>query len=162
MQQECSTQALSVLIEQSKENGSAPPFISNHWPAETEKITFSCYVLMTNKLASRRGIGVILDTTDIAENEIPKQGDNNIKPFEDRVRLYIDGEIAPDSSKAVWDYLAEVIAIKDGVQYFTGTSSQYDISWTPLLLPGKHTAKIEILTKSGEIFEFEWRFTLLL
>ncbi len=156
----CSDQSLAALIEQSKKNINAPSFVVSYWPAETEQTTLNCYILTTSKLMPRRGVGIQLETLDIAEYEITREGSNFLKPFKDRVRLYVDGETVSDVSKMTWDNIVGVIAIKDGIQYPTGMSSGYEISWTPILLPGKHTAKVEIQTKSGEVFEFEWYFTI--
>jgi hypothetical protein len=161
-QKECSDRAWKVLIEQSERVDDIPSFIGGYWPTKTEKLTLPCYFLTADTLSLRRGVGVSLVTLDIAKYEVSENNDSNSKPFTDRVSLYVDGDRVADSSKVVVDNITEVFFMKDGNEYFPGISSGYEISWTPLLLPGVHIAKVEIQTKSGELFEFDWRFTVVM
>ncbi len=153
----------AVLAAQSRKDiKKMPAFVVGYWPTETDRTDFLCYSTRRDVFTLRRGVGVFIQTDEIVENEIVQKENRVSDDFVDRVNLYIDGSLVSDSTKSVTDNLAEVVIVKDGEKYPTGMSSGYEISWTPFLLPGIHTAKIEIQTKSGKIFEFEWMFQIFL
>ena len=76
-------------------------------------------------------------------------------PFKERVILYIDGK---NAVKTI--YWEEQSAPLSPIGVDLELASAYIIGSNIFLFPGDHIAKVVIITKSGEVLEYEWQFKI--
>lgn len=141
-----------------------PKFIYSMWPPPQGKISTICYIKSRNKTPldlRSRGISVELHIASIVDLEIPQKENEGYQQFKERVFLYVNGVLIPNSSRAVFENLIGIEITKDGNTYLMpDLSKAYIFSWTPMLTPGHHTANIVINTKSGNVLEYQWSFLI--
>ena len=142
-----------------------PAYISV-WPPPESTIWFGFYWFPSIKSPSSDrepwllsgpppGINVVIHTLFLPVDLLSE--DRPITPFEDRVRLTVDGEQLSTAQRGGVLSCCGV-AVGDTVLWDLG--ALYHIWWTPFLSWGDHSARITIEMASGEIVEYEWQFTI--
>jgi hypothetical protein len=135
------------------------------WPKE--KINSVCYHFSIKSLDSR-GIGIFVTGASVLEVDLPPSltledrqyysKQEETYPFEERVSLYIDGNLVSNSTKYTRIPGLTAMLIPNAAPDTT-VGSSYNITWYPDLSFGKHIAKIVVETLPGEVIEYEWEFT---
>jgi hypothetical protein len=135
------------------------------WPKE--KINSVCYHFSI-KSPDNRGIGIFVTGDNVLEVDLPPSltleerkyysKQEKTYPFEERVSLYIDGNLVSNSTKYTRIPGLTAMLIPNAAPDTT-VGSLYNITWYPDLSFGKHIAKIVVKTLPGEVIEYEWEFT---
>jgi hypothetical protein len=149
--------------------GLPPSPVAQVWPQD--RISFACYYLTNvSPWSEGRGIGVSVSGLKLLETEfpIPNQVKDNkeLEPYaiaekehppEERVILFVDKQQIMNTSKKVDKYGS----LMWNPEIATGLSGGYYLSWLPPLSFGDHTAKLVLITLSGEEIEYEWQFKIV-
>ena len=139
----------------------APPYINFIWPPTNSKAALGCYKIISLlnwpvNLPEGRGVGVTISVADVLHLETSYEYEHK-KPFEDRVSLYVDGQLIPNDSTRLVNQYGSML---DKNFVASVLASHYEISWFPSLSIGKHVAKIVIEAPFGKTLEYEWQFTI--
>lgn len=141
-----------------------PYFIDRVWPPPGSKIPVGCF--------TKKSISPILrfqehfdypgtisnDNGDITPSIAVFINRNQIdQQIDERIFLYIDNKISNINPK--------YISITDHYAYDRNNPLNTDplfyfFAWYPMLPPGEHTARFEIIQRDGTIYEYEWSFTI--
>ena len=136
-----------------------PDYITDLWPSPGSELSLDCYTksLSGNTFSSStRGIEIGINTDSIADQLLY---DSRHGSFPDRVSLYLDGREIPKSPSDYSD-LGPALLSPNGKKTPYSLSKYYNFSWVPPLDIGNHVAKLTIITQSGKLLEYEWRFTI--
>lgn len=132
----------------------APDYLEDIWPPPQAEMYLGCYVresLFNNMHGA--GFSVMITTDEIYKLEVLQPSNKDTSSFPDRVSLYMDGEkVLPDR------YASGGGAWVDSEENDLGLAGWYWLGSSKLLFFGDHTAKVVIITRSGKILEYEWRF----
>lgn len=137
-----------------------PAYLVEVWPAPNSIIDEKCYnsslqIEGVDLATAYRGIGVKLTTGEI--DEFVKGVD--FDPLPSRIKLIVDDEeitIPPH----YLDGRVELVWISESVEYHSGESDAYRLSWGPILDAGEHAAHLVILSNTGREFEYRWEFKI--
>ena len=141
-----------------------PYFIDHVWPPPGSKIPVGCFARKSLSPWFRfheyfdysRTISNTHDdiTPSIAvlinQDQIEQQMD-------ERIFLYIDNkrsDVKPEYISITDQYVYDMNNLVDTDPLF------YYFAWYPMLYPGNHTARFEIVQRDGTTFEYEWNFTI--
>lgn len=108
------------------------------------------------------GISIRLDTIGSQLSDLERldkyDPDNKFPLFSERVILYLDGNLLSNASRSGFEAGAELR--DDQPEFKTGVSTIYLFHWSVSLTNGKHTAKLSMATRSGEVLEYTWEFMI--
>jgi hypothetical protein len=147
-----------------------PKFINSVSPEPNSKVRFFSHLMYTfrSRISDYPSLGGV-DTSinpielDTKENLI-KDGDQIFSLYTDRTKLVIDGkEVPKDKFVAMSGIVGMQFLENDNIMSEKVLDGgPYWMNWYPILLPGKHNAKIQIVNRAGEIKEYEWQFIVVL
>lgn len=138
-----------------------PYFIDHVWPPPDSKIPAGCFA---RKSISRWfGFHGYYETISNTNSNITPSiavfinQDQINQQMDERIFLYIDNKRS--------DVHPEYISITDQYAYDMDNLVDTDplfflFAWYPMLYPGNHTARFEIVQRDGTTFEYEWTFTI--
>lgn len=141
-----------------------PYFIDEVWPPPGSKVPFSCFARKSLspwfRFHEYFDYSRTISNTDsdiapsiavfINQDQIDQQMD-------ERIILYIDNErsnVRPEYISKTSQYVIDTDNPLDTDPLF------YYFAWYPMLSPGEHTARFEIVQRDGTIYEYEWSFTI--
>jgi hypothetical protein len=158
--------ALTYPYEKPRDK-SLPSYITDIWPPPNDEVWGHWYALslkipLPGPFPGMMGISVGIDTSKgIRELELVEKAKPAISlPLENRVNLYLDdAEIQADDPMCYNDMVAALEPAGDK-SYGAPLGRKYRFCWPVSLTPGKHTAKLSIATRSGEVLEYVWVFTI--
>jgi hypothetical protein len=147
-----------------------PKFINGVSPEPNSKVRFFSHLMSTfrsriNDIPSLGGVSASINPIELDTKEnLIKEGDQIFSRYTDRTKLMIDEKEVPKD---------EFIAMSGlvGMQFLENDNimsekildgGPYWMNWYPILLPGSHNAKIQIVNRAGEIKEYEWQFIVAL
>jgi hypothetical protein len=141
-----------------------PVFINKVSPAPDSQVTFGCYHRRILELFMRRaplslagdqGISAKISTGSFINQELPNPNHEDTLPFEDRVSLYVD-----EQKQNKWFGSTLHAGFVGSPSNIIPVAGQYIFGSYSFLLPGNHTAKLIIVTRSGKTLEYEWHFKI--
>ena len=139
-----------------------PNFVANVWPTPNGKINSICYFISRHYDILRigqRGINFRVHPAPLITAGLLQQ--SNTLSFENSVNLYIDGNLVPNTSRIIFDNLVGIETTQEGKNtVLADVSEGYVFSWAPNLWPGRHIARIDIVTTPDKITQYQWSFVI--
>jgi hypothetical protein len=133
-----------------------PSFIREVWPQPGSINILEGYDWNLENYSVFKYYGVGFE---IVSDEIEQTPDRYFDSanFRERILLFLNGqEISKDDLKETEEIMLD--CTEDGVEYECGSIRTY---WKIRLEPGYYIARLVYESKSGEIFEFSWSFTMV-
>jgi hypothetical protein len=142
-----------------------PYFINRVWPPPGSKIPVGCLARKSISPWFRfheyfdypRTIGNT--HTDISPSVAVFINQDQIdQQMDERIFLYIDNkrnDTRPEYISSSDQYVYDMNNLSDTDPLF------YYFAWYPMLSPGEHTARFEIVQRDGTTFEYQWNFSIM-
>jgi hypothetical protein len=135
-----------------------PEYLDTIWPPPEARLPLKCYLrsIWINDNSTQTGITVNINTISIWHFEIP-DSTKDYEPLQNRVTLTIDEK---DIKLVNTEQRLVDIIYSFSEKNNTMPGGRYMFSASPFLWFGKHTARLTIMTISGELIKYEWSFTI--